>query len=216
MAYTINWNEAFPAGTNAANQLHLYIQQVKTMVRERVDDVFGTSGVTSIQNADPYLPLLIKLSGSPTSKIIPGTTSLSVRNAADTEDNLLVTDDGSVSVKKDFRIIDGQGYIDRFDNGNSTANMTIDFNNGNTHACVLTGAPNCTITLSNPKAGAFYTLEIKQGAGGSKTITWPASVKWSGGTAPTLSTTAGRTDIVSLYYNGTNYVGVGAGFNFDV
>lgn len=42
------------------------------------------------------------------------------------------------------------------------------------------------------------TLIITQGTGGSRTITWPSSVKWDGGTAPTLSTAVGAVDVVTL------------------
>ena len=49
---------------------------------------------------------------------------------------------------------------------------------------------------------------------GSRTATWPASVKWPSGTAPTLTTTASSVDIVSFYYDGTNYYGQ-AGLNFS-
>jgi len=33
---------------------------------------------------------------------------------------------------------------------------------------------------------------------GSRTVTWPGTVKWSGGTAPTLTTDGGGIDIASL------------------
>lgn len=85
------------------------------------------------------------------------------------------------------------------------ASVSINWNNGNTQAITLANDGN-TLTMSNPVAGARYLLEIKQPASGSAgTITWPANVKWSGGAEPTLTATNGRTDIVALYYNGTNY-----------
>lgn len=208
MSYSIAWNEAFPAGSNAANQLALFIQQKQVAVRERLDDIFGTtSAPLSIVNADPYLPALLKLGGAANSKIIPGATSLSLRNAADTEDNLYVDNDGNVKVRKNLRVDTGVGYIDRVSNGNFSASTDLDLATGNTQAGVLANA-NTIFVFLNPIAGAFYTLELKQDATGGRTVTWPSSVKWPGGTAPTLTTTAGRTDIISLYYNGTNFAGV--------
>jgi hypothetical protein len=55
---------------------------------------------------------------------------------------------------------------------------------------------NANITLLNlnlpPATGFFGALRLKiTQSVGSKTITWPASVKWPGGVAPTLSTSAG-------------------------
>jgi hypothetical protein len=52
---------------------------------------------------------------------------------------------------------------------------------------------------------------IVQDATGSRTVTWPANVKWpNGGTAPTLSTAANSIDIVAFLYNSTDdeYYGV--------
>jgi hypothetical protein len=73
-----------------------------------------------------------------------------------------------------------------------------------------------TLTLTNPVAGAFYLFEIKQTGAGSFTVTWPADFEWPGGIAPTLTTTTGKTDIISVYYNGTKYIGVIAGLDYTV
>lgn len=99
----------------------------------------------------------------------------------------------------------GQYFSTRYSAGNSSTAITLDFNNGNVQFVTMTG--NCTFTLSNPKSGGRYILELLQDGTGSRTATWPATVKWSGGTTPTLTTTAGRTDIITLYWNGTSYVG---------
>ena len=59
-----------------------------------------------------------------------------------------------------------------------------------------------TLTISNPpasgKAGSF-TLILTQDATGGRTITFPAAVKWSGGTAPTLSTTLNKKNILAFF-----------------
>jgi hypothetical protein len=47
---------------------------------------------------------------------------------------------------------------------------------------------------------------VKQGTGGSKTISWP-TITWNKGSAPTLQTAAGSVDVVSVIYDGTNYFG---------
>ena len=97
----------------------------------------------------------------------------------------------------------GQYVSQRYDAGDSGTSKTVDFANGNVQKLRLTG--NCTLTLSNPVAGGRYLIELLQDATGSRTVTFPSTVKWAGGTAPTLTTTAGRTDIITLFYNGTNY-----------
>ena len=49
-------------------------------------------------------------------------------------------------------------------------------------------------------------LLLQQGST-ARTYTWPAAVKWLGGTAPTVSTTDNDIDMVTFFYNGTNYIG---------
>jgi hypothetical protein len=98
------------------------------------------------------------------------------------------------------------GDIDpEFDAGNSSTSKTIDFANGYTQKLTMTG--NCTLTLSNPKSGANYILRLLQDGTGSRTMTWPVAVKWPSGTAPTLTTTAAKNDLINLYYDGTSYYG---------
>lgn len=86
----------------------------------------------------------------------------------------------------------------------AAASTTVDFASGD-WAPVSMGASITTLTLSNPVTGHVYLLELIQDATGGRTVTWPASVKWPGGTAPTLSG-ASKTDLVTLVWNGTNYL----------
>lgn len=69
----------------------------------------------------------------------------------------------------------------------------------------LTGA--CSLTISGLSAGGTYNLVVKQDATGSRVVTWVTAVKWSAGAAPTLSTAANSTDIVSFIYDGTTLFG---------
>lgn len=92
-------------------------------------------------------------------------------------------------------------------NGNSGDSKTIDWNNGQKQSLTITGAP-CVLAFTAPPGAGNFLLVLTQGAGGSKTITWPGTVKWpSNGSAPTLSTTAAEIDIISFFYDGTNYYG---------
>jgi hypothetical protein len=54
-------------------------------------------------------------------------------------------------------------------------------------------------------AGKSFTLLLNTGAG-SLTGTF-TGVKWSGGTAPTITTTASRLDVLSFVADGTNWYG---------
>lgn len=108
------------------------------------------------------------------------------------------------SILQAVQKIAGNQRIAEFDDGNSGASDTIDFSNGPAHKSTLTG--NCTFTFSNPIAGQAYVLKTV-GDGTVRTITWPAAVKWAGGTAPTMTGTAGKFDLINFYYDGTNYLG---------
>ncbi len=85
----------------------------------------------------------------------------------------------------------------------TAATTTFNFSNGNIIEFTF-GAGNETIALSNIVDGAEYTITMIQDATGSRTATWPATIKWAGGTAPTLSTGTGKRDVFRFYTNGTN------------
>ena len=74
------------------------------------------------------------------------------------------------------------------------ATVAVDWNNSVNQQVTMAG--NRTFTFSNGVAGSFYILKIVQDATGSRLATFPASVEWAGGSAPTLTTTASRVDII--------------------
>ena len=103
-------------------------------------------------------------------------------------------------------------------NATSGSTDTIDLEDGNVHNVTLTA--NCTFTFSNPPASGTsgtFTLFLNQDGTGSRTATWPGSVKWAGGTAPTLTTTASRTDILvfTTIDGGTIWYGAVSGQDFS-
>jgi hypothetical protein len=130
-------------------------------------------------------------------------SDLVIRNSTDTADVLRATNSLDVTIYRNLTV-NGQATVGRHDAGDSGAAITLDWNNGNNQKVRLTG--NVTLgAFSNPIAGTCYVIEFLQDATGGRTVTWPANVKWSGGTTPAITTTAGVSTIVSLYYNGTNY-----------
>jgi hypothetical protein len=96
--------------------------------------------------------------------------------------------------------VSGSMYSRRFDIGAATA---VNWSQGNVQSVTLTGSVTFT-AFSNGQDGGKYILLVRQGGSGSYTVTWPANVRWPGGTAPILSTTAGKTDYVGFLYNGLN------------
>ena len=118
-----------------------------------------------------------------------------------------VTNDDSST--KNFTIVvdveDFDPHADEFDNGNSGAADTIDWNEGTKQKSTLTAST--TYTFTDPPGPANLTLRIVQDATGTWTVTWPASVKWAGGSAPTISAGANDIDIITFYHDGTDYFG---------
>lgn len=102
-----------------------------------------------------------------------------------------------------------------FDNGNETGTFALDWNAGQKQRATLTGNIT-TLNITAPSVGGAANLILKliQDGTGGRTVTWPGSVLWQNGTAPTLSAGAGAVDIISLYWDGTNYYGVAA-LNFS-
>ena len=92
--------------------------------------------------------------------------------------------------------------------GNSGTALTLDASSASGAVKTITLTGNCTFTLTGAASGRAVGLELilTQDGTGSRTVTWPASVKWSGG-APVLSTAAGAVDRVVLvsYNNGTTW-----------
>lgn len=97
------------------------------------------------------------------------------------------------------------GYTETVVTANTTTAYTINIANGTVQKLTLTG--NCTYTFPTATAGQSFVLYQLQDATGSRTVTWPAAVKWPSGTAPTLTSTASKADIFAFTADGTNWLG---------
>lgn len=125
----------------------------------------------------------------------------------DTNIDIKLTPKGSGKVAPQASVNFGAktAYFTETDNGNSGTADTIDWTVSNKQKSTLTG--NCTFTFTAPPGPCSLILKLVQDGTGSRTVTWPAAVHWSGGTAPTLTTTASKVDIISFYYDGSTYFG---------
>lgn len=89
-----------------------------------------------------------------------------------------------------------------------TDGTTINWDASANQVCKVTLGGNRTMAApTNLVDGGTYVLRVIQDGTGSRTITWNAVFKWSGGTAPTLSTGANAVDIISFVSDGTNLYG---------
>lgn len=88
---------------------------------------------------------------------------------------------------------------------------SVDCSTGNVFALSTTG--NTTFTFSNPPtSGTGYGFILKLTAGGTHTVSWPASVDWAAATAPDAPA-SGETDVLGFltYDGGTTWYGFLAG-----
>lgn len=87
------------------------------------------------------------------------------------------------------------------------ANIAWDVDNNQVASVTLAG----NRTLDNPtnfREGSTYILIVKQDATGGRTLAFGSAYKWSGGTAPELSSGANAIDILTFVCDGTNMLGV--------
>ena len=101
------------------------------------------------------------------------------------------------------------GQHKRYDTGSGNGAQTIDFNSSTsanvTRVFTLSGG-DATFTFSNPpKIGSLITLVLVQDGTGSRLANFPASCKFPAGVAPTLTTTANKRDIITFFWDNTNY-----------
>jgi len=81
---------------------------------------------------------------------------------------------------------------------------------------------NATVTLGGNRildnatglvAGTRYSLRVIQDGVGGRLLTWGANYKFPGGIAPTLTATAGKTDLFEFLSDGTNLTCTGGSFS---
>jgi hypothetical protein len=93
------------------------------------------------------------------------------------------------------------------DLGNLSGTVTIDLASGHFVVATLTGAiTSLTFSGHSSTNASGFVLELTNG--GAYSITWPLSVKWPGGTAPTL--TSSGVDVLAFVTDddGTTWRGV--------
>jgi hypothetical protein len=98
--------------------------------------------------------------------------------------------------------------------------VPIDCSAGNAFAVSMT-ANITSFDISNvPASGTLYSFILELAATGTaRTVTWSfdgVTVKWSGGTAPTLTSTNGKKDAFTFYTydGGATWIGATIGANF--
>jgi hypothetical protein len=98
--------------------------------------------------------------------------------------------------------VTGRGYSPTI---TLTDGATINWDTATGQVATVTLSGNRTFAApTNLVNGGFYALEIVQDGTGSRTASWNAVFKFTGGTAPTLSTSASAKDYITFRSDGTN------------
>ena len=119
----------------------------------------------------------------------------------------------------------GVGFT-QFEPTYNASDTNVNFNDNGNKGFVTFGSGNITdLNLYFPNVSCNCTLLVKQDGSGSRTITNyktfdqsdgnESTVVWSGGSNPTLTTTANKLDILSFYWDNDNHKAYGvASLNF--
>lgn len=119
-------------------------------------------------------------------------------------------DGSAVSTSQDYKIRKGLGIQADTPSG---GNVTVDLASKNIHSIAMNAAT-ITIALSNVSVGQVFILRLVQDATGSRAASWFSTIKWADGTAPTLTTTANKTDVFGFICTSSgNYDGFILGQN---
>ena len=177
------------AGTPAASPSPPSLTQTDAIYEISLAQVFVEAGVTSINNSkitdernfveSKGLASVVKLTGDQT---VGGVKTFSDGIKTDTINE--ETANAGVTFKKTIQTIN---------TATDGATVTFDLAKGGIQRVTLGG--NRVLALSNVSVGQCFVIDLIQDGTGSRTVTWFDTIKWQdGGTAPTLSTGAGKID----------------------
>jgi hypothetical protein len=174
--------------------------------------IAGATGITTAVSGDT-----LTITGTAQDFAYSSLTGAPTNVSSFTNDAGYITDDGNGDLTITNSTIQSSGDtidlddIVRFNVGykedinalTSSASISVDATTAPVHTVTLAHA--ATFTISNMVSGQSILIIITQDGTGARTGTF-TSVKFPGG-APTLSTGAGDIDVISVFYDGTNYLG---------
>lgn len=94
------------------------------------------------------------------------------------------------------------GYAGAYTSNSDAETVTFSMAASNMHTVTLGG--NRTLAVSNVTTGQCFIINLVQDGTGSRTVTWFTTIRWAGGSAPTLTTTASKRDVFGFICTGTD------------
>ena len=182
-----------------------------------VDGIQIQSNTLSTNSSNQNLEL--DAAGSGTIELLTNTNVIGTLSADTLDVNEISSGDSSAIQINDAVNVSGAGtfhgsvrfnagYTEKINALSSSSTITVNCATASIHTVTL--AVSTGFVISNLPTGGTVTLIITQGGSGSYTATFgtdgSTTVKFPGG-APTLSTAVGAIDVVTIFNDGTNYLG---------
>lgn len=153
--------------------------------------VVGTTDTQTLTNKTLTAPIISTISNTGTITLPTSTDTLVGRDTTDTLTNKTLT-------KPVISATNPSAQTYTPDVGGTA---TLDLSLSNEHRITMP-AGNITIALSNDTNAQKFIVSITQDGVGSRTVTWFSTIRWSGGSAPTLTTTASKRDTFGFIRTG--------------
>lgn len=98
-----------------------------------------------------------------------------------------------------------KAYVDSdWQTASDGATVTFDLGTGAYRKHRVTLGGNRVLALSNVGAGQAFIIALTQDGTGSRTVTWFSTIRWADGSAPTLTTTLNKRDVLGFIQTGTD------------
>jgi hypothetical protein len=152
----------------------------------------GTSGNVLTSNGTAWIS---QAAGAATGNVTYGNATVSLGGSSSSIGNIAIA---NVTITNYVETLQAVGTVG--------ATATLSLTTGTFLTATLTASTPCTFTMPSAVGGKSFILKLIQASSGMTTATF-TSVKWPGGTAPTITATASAVDILSFVSDGTNWYG---------
>ena len=162
------------------------------------DTLVGRATTDTLTNKTLTSPVISTISNSGTLTLPTSTDTLVGRATTDTLTNKTLTTPTITKPVMDATNPTAQTYTP-----SASGTATLDLSLSNQHYITMP-AGNITIALSNVTNNQIFVISILQDGTGSRTVTWFTTIRWAGGAAPTLTTTASKRDTFIFIRTGSS------------